>query len=1360
MSEKFELIRCDKNLKLFSYPVNNSNEKERKNNFFIGNNDIWHNGIHFTTENSIKSIADGEIIAYRISDSYKSKSFDIKKVEILEDIVSYAIIDPYFRVFFDFCFILTDGVYKLKNNASDKEKEQALFVLGKLYSDSFVLIKHSYKNSDKKEIEFFSLYNHLSPLTSLTYDEKLVLFYFNITIKLSNITPYTKVRVFNIENNSEQFIPSETAYSNALGADEIVITWSLNNTEYMGVINKKVRRDDTYHEIRRPGKGSNYLKQGQYRNLNDGTYLLFNKPDKSSRNVKAIAQPNDILSINYQELLRYVQNVDENQGLKITHPVYKECYIYLRTDYRRKLRDFINEKVLTQLQGPSTPTFSFSYKKGFVFHTNQKKSFTLYMKKNPKYEPWLPLLPELDKSVVDIKNVMIKKGDSFTKINLDYIPCETRINTKTNYMLIKWTINGKENKGFIKEDFVRSDINEIKRKRYPFDKANNNLNDLYSLKENNYVLIYNNQERRKRQVIATVSKDTELYIDNNEKKEFIAFIKKIEQKDLFDNGIKVNYKRNKEIRSGYIFLDFNYHLLPLPKDVNDDVEFIKNNKTNMFLKQDSAIGLFQKDVKEKLYLIDSAKSIEIGKFLTINCKLENNKNKIVQRKNKKIKKDSIIGFSGYYCNYQDEKGEIRNEKKALPIHFETFIETDKLSFMDFEKQDNVLYPAFCKIKNSIELHKGELKTKAEQKDISSLLQQLYPNDQNAQNLDSISNVCLKIIKTGKLVEGEVFYEVKIIGKIIPFEPEDYILRSDINWDKQNKVYYSSETKNVEVYNFNASLESSDDSEIESEISNESDLEDDTEESRIVSTGKTISLDKEFFYPDTFNYSQLEGDLKDNKEMQNALGIINFVGSGAFDLSTEYAQKLRRPEFYCEKIDNNEIFYISQKTFSGFITRTHEDVTLIYIYKDKTLSKTDILSRPEETYWSGTSQTVNSGNYEYNYKTIKEYSDFDSNELPKTEWREIEKDKNKFYCDDKLIKYNDSSADVELVYYDEWKRFFKEIKLSDFGEYKCKKENRAKLFEALGITGDVEKSVCDNLKDDNVTYNLYFENETEWKKNNGKIKELKKIAANSEAELKPQTEDFNIFKEISKLFKKATRFVYFQPCAFLNHLDKVLGLSEFNPYEGKGSLTINANGWILQSRTQPFLSNPGFAPYNKDLSADGYEYNGLKYAYVTCLFDVKRQISSTKTDIHTGIDLGSWQKSAPIKAFIKGTVLECTWNKTKKEKAGTGYGNMMLIEGDNGYLYLLAHLTSYLKEKGDPVLPGDDVAMSGQTGNSTGYHLHLEIIKPLSKSIKTNSMYVINQSDNQFSGLSSIEQRNNRFNPFDHNDKFGSFSGGN
>ena len=248
---------------------------------------------------------------------------------------------------------------------------------------------------------------------------------------------------------------------------------------------------------------------------------------------------------------------------------------------------------------------------------------------------------------------------------------------------------------------------------------------------------------------------------------------------------------------------------------------------------------------------------------------------------------------------------------------------------------------------------------------------------------------------------------------------------------------------------------------------------------------------------------------------------------------------------------------------------------------------------------------------------------------------------------------------------------------------------------------------------------------------------------SEVDLEPVVKEIN--KETNKFY-----FVY--PPGFYRMVEKCC-LKEFNPYKGKDPLTIHSDDWILQSRTQQFLSNPGFAPYNTDLSAKkGYEYNGLKYAYITCLFDVQRKI-----DIHTGIDFGSWQKSVPIKSFIRGTVLECTWNKSKNDKAGKGYGNMMLIEGENGFLYLLAHLKTYLKQKGDSIFPGDDVAMSGQTGNSTGYHLHLEMIKPI---IKTKKIYVINKSDNQFIGWFSPDQLNNRYNPFNHKDIFGSFRGEN
>jgi len=136
----------------------------------------------------------------------------------------------------------------------------------------------------------------------------------------------------------------------------------------------------------------------------------------------------------------------------------------------------------------------------------------------------------------------------------------------------------------------------------------------------------------------------------------------------------------------------------------------------------------------------------------------------------------------------------------------------------------------------------------------------------------------------------------------------------------------------------------------------------------------------------------------------------------------------------------------------------------------------------------------------------------------------------------------------------------------------------------------------------------------------------------------------------------------------------------------------------------------------------------------------------------------WQKSVPIKSFINGEVLGYFWNGSRKDRVldGTGgYGNLMLIKGDNDYLYLLGHLTSCLIPYGR-IYPGQDVAMSGQTGYSTGYHLHLEILKKLSDpKITWENMFSINR-DNQFIGWTNENQKNNRFNPFDHNDKFNTF----
>jgi murein DD-endopeptidase MepM/ murein hydrolase activator NlpD len=56
-----------------------------------------------------------------------------------------------------------------------------------------------------------------------------------------------------------------------------------------------------------------------------------------------------------------------------------------------------------------------------------------------------------------------------------------------------------------------------------------------------------------------------------------------------------------------------------------------------------------------------------------------------------------------------------------------------------------------------------------------------------------------------------------------------------------------------------------------------------------------------------------------------------------------------------------------------------------------------------------------------------------------------------------------------------------------------------------------------------------------------------------------------------------------------------------------------------------------------------------------------------------------------------------------------WGNLVVIE-NNGYQVYLAHLSSVIVSQGDILVHGEVVGMSGNTGNSTGPHLHLGIKK--------------------------------------------------
>ena len=88
--------------------------------------------------------------------------------------------------------------------------------------------------------------------------------------------------------------------------------------------------------------------------------------------------------------------------------------------------------------------------------------------------------------------------------------------------------------------------------------------------------------------------------------------------------------------------------------------------------------------------------------------------------------------------------------------------------------------------------------------------------------------------------------------------------------------------------------------------------------------------------------------------------------------------------------------------------------------------------------------------------------------------------------------------------------------------------------------------------------------------------------------------------------------------------------------------------------------------------------------------------------HQGVDLGG-ERGTPIKAAHYGLVIY-TGKKYK------GYGKMILIEFNEKWATLYAHLDSISVREGDIVNMGNVIGRMGDTGETSGVHLHFELIK--------------------------------------------------
>ena len=86
--------------------------------------------------------------------------------------------------------------------------------------------------------------------------------------------------------------------------------------------------------------------------------------------------------------------------------------------------------------------------------------------------------------------------------------------------------------------------------------------------------------------------------------------------------------------------------------------------------------------------------------------------------------------------------------------------------------------------------------------------------------------------------------------------------------------------------------------------------------------------------------------------------------------------------------------------------------------------------------------------------------------------------------------------------------------------------------------------------------------------------------------------------------------------------------------------------------------------------------------------------------HKGIDIAN-AVGTPIYASASGTVLFSGWNSG-------GYGNLVILEHENGDQTFYAHNLKNRVFRGQKVLQGQWIADMGSTGYSTGSHLHFEV----------------------------------------------------
>ena len=117
-----------------------------------------------------------------------------------------------------------------------------------------------------------------------------------------------------------------------------------------------------------------------------------------------------------------------------------------------------------------------------------------------------------------------------------------------------------------------------------------------------------------------------------------------------------------------------------------------------------------------------------------------------------------------------------------------------------------------------------------------------------------------------------------------------------------------------------------------------------------------------------------------------------------------------------------------------------------------------------------------------------------------------------------------------------------------------------------------------------------------------------------------------------------------------------------------------------------------------------------HTYISCHFG---EVDAFGNAGHRGTDIPA-PEGTPILAAHSGTVLVSGWNDS--------YGNQVLLDNGAGLSTRYAHMTQTAVTAGEAVTAGQVIGYVGSTGDSTGFHLHFEVMQ---NGVRCNPLSVVN-----------------------------------